>query len=348
MDGKLEQFSKAKFERVGHPIEAKAVCLRAESGDADTFKALVEKVKASSAAALILNSMDFQVLKAGLEVVADQRPLIGPATDDNYEAMAGLAEEFKVPLCVGSSRGLEGTAELAAKLAEMGVADLVVSPMLAGDGYASPKDVFRDLTFARRAALKAKNKDLGYGLVASPALMTDDEDLEMALAAAYICKYADIVILSNLDPARVYPLLTLVQNVYTDPQQPMQVEEGCYPIGGPAEDAPVLLTTNFSLTYFTVSSEIEASRVPTWLVVMDCEGLSVLTAWGAGKFVPDKIAKFLGRCDVKDKVGHRNLVIPGYVSQLSGEIEEETENEWSVQVGVREAADIPAFLKSLD
>jgi len=127
----------------------------------------------------------------------------------------------------------------------------------------------------------------------------------------------------------------------------MQVQEGVYPIGTPTGASPVLITTNFSLTYFTVSSEIEASKVPVWLAVMDCEGLSVLTAWGAGKFVPDRIAKFIKRVEVDGKVDHRKLTIPGYVSQLSGEIEEELDSQWEIAVGVREAADIPAYLKSL-
>lgn len=347
IDAKLDEFAKAKFERVGHPLEAKALALRSVSADAAVFGALVEKAKARSEAAFVLLSTDPHVLRAGVKVVAGDRPLIGPATDDNYEAVAGLAKEFGVPLLVASARGLEGIAEVAGKCAAVGIDDVVINPMLAGEGFAEPKDVYRDLVFSRRAALKHKVKELGFGTFVAPAVQTDDPDLELALAAAYICRYGGIVAVSDLEPAKAYPLLTLVQNIYTDPQQPMQVQEGCYAIGPADEESPVLLTTNFSLTYFTVSSEIEASKVPTWLIVMDCEGLSVLTAWGAGKFVPDKIAKFLGRCEVKDKVGHRRVVIPGYVAQLSGEIEEETEGEWQVQVGVREAADIPAFLKSL-
>jgi acetyl-CoA decarbonylase/synthase complex subunit gamma len=347
VDDKLAQFAAAKFERVGHPLEAKAVCLRSVSDDPATFKALVEKAAATTSGALILVSTDMATLKAGTEVVADRRPLIGPATDDQYEAMAGLAKEFGVPLLVASTKDLEGAAEVAVKCQAIGVNDLVIDPMLSGDGYASVAEVYRDLVFCRRAALKQKNKDLGFGAFAAPAVLTDDKDLETALAAAFICKYGGIVVLSNLDPARTYPLLTLVQNVFTDPQQPMQVQEGVYPIGTPGEASPVLITTNFSLTYFTVSSEIEASKVPVWLAVMDCEGLSVLTAWGAGKFVPDRIAKFIKRAEVEGKVNHRKLTIPGYVSQLSGEIEEELDSQWEIAVGVREAADIPAYLKSL-
>jgi acetyl-CoA decarbonylase/synthase complex subunit gamma len=346
VDDKLAQFAKAKFERVGHPLEAKAVALLCMSGDAATFRALVEKAKATTTGALILISPDPAVLRAGLEIVGADRPLVGPAQDDNLDAVAALGTEFDVPVVLASERGLEGIADNAAKLVAAGVKDLVINPMPGGPG-ASTKDVYRDLTFVRRAALKHKSKDLGFGTIALPGMLTDDQDLETALAAAFICKYGGIVGLSNLDPARVYPLLALIQNVYTDPQQPMQVQEGVYPIGAPTETSPVLITTNFSLTYFTVSSEIESSKVPVWLAVMDCEGLSVLTAWGAGKFVPDRIAKFIKRVEVEGKVGHRKLTIPGYVAQLSGEIEEELDSQWEIAVGVREAADIPAYLKSL-
>lgn len=347
VDDKLGQFAKAKFERVGHMIEAKAVCLRCASGDTGAFKMLVEKAKRTTPAAFLLVGGNADTMRAGLEVVADSRPLIGAATDDDYEAMAALAVEFKVPLLVSSSRGLEGIAEVAAKCAAAGVKDLVIEPMFGDGGLLGAKDVFRDLVFARRAALKSKNKDLGYGTLAVPAILTDDRDLEMTYAAAFICRYAGILVLSDLDPARVYPLLTLVQNVYTDPQQPMQVQEGIYPIGNPTADSPVLITTNFSLTYFTVSTEIEASKVPVWLLVMDVEGLSVLTAWGAGKFVPDKIAKFVNRTEISGKVSRKRLVMPGYVAQLSGEVEEELNHEWEIAVGCREAADISAYLKSL-
>jgi acetyl-CoA decarbonylase/synthase, CODH/ACS complex subunit gamma len=347
VDAKLAELAAARFERVGHPLEAKAACLWAKSGDAGKFKALVEKADATTSCALILISSDPAVLGAGLEPVAAKRPLVGPATDDNVDAMAALAKEMKVPLLVSSQKGLEGVADLTAKCAAAGVADLVIDPGPPGDTPLSAKDIYRDLIFTRRASLKQKNKDLGYPTAVAPAALTDDANLEMALAAAYIAKYAGIVVLSNLEPARAYPLLTLVQNIYTDPQQPMQVQQGIYPINNPTTESPVLITTNFSLTYFTVSSEIEASRVPTWLLVMDVEGLSVLTAWGAGKFVPDKIAKFVKGAGIKEKIGHNQLTIPGYVAQLSGEIEEELEHEWNVAVGVREAADIAAYLKSL-
>lgn len=182
-------------------------------------------------------------------------------------------------------------------------------------------------------------------MYAAPCLMTADPMLKTLYASFFICKYAGFVLLNSLDPAHAYPLLVLSQNIYTDPQRPMQVDQGVYPLNNPGADSPVLLTTNFSLTYYTVAGEVENSRMPAWLAVMDVEGQSVLTAWAAGKFVPDAIAPFVRASGVGEKVNHRRLLIPGYVAQISGELEEELGGEWQVTVGPREAADIPRFLR---
>ena len=206
-------------------------------------------------------------------------------------------------------------------------------------------DVLLDQTLIRRAAIKKTFRALGFPTIGFPCNMTDDKMLEAVYASVFVAKYAGFVILSDLDPARVLPLLYLSQNIYTDPQRPMQMDQGVYPINDPGPDSPILLTTNFSLTYFTVSSEVEASKVPAWLCIMDVEGQSVLTAWAAGKFVADAIAPFLKKSGIEEKAPHRKVVIPGYVAQISGELDEELGDGWEVQVGVREAADIPKFLR---
>ena len=169
--------------------------------------------------------------------------------------------------------------------------------------------------------------------------------METVHAAIYTIKYGGIVVLRDLSPEKAYALYVLRQNIYTDPQRPMQVEQGFYPINGADENSPVLITTNFSLTYFIVSSEVEGSKVPTWLGIVDTDGLSTLTAWAAGKFVPDRIAAFVNKADLATKVKHRTVIIPGYVAQLSGELEEELAG-WKVVVGPREASELPAFLKA--
>jgi acetyl-CoA decarbonylase/synthase complex subunit gamma len=168
---------------------------------------------------------------------------------------------------------------------------------------------------------------------------------ETLIAATFIAKYAGIVVLSDLHGESLFPLLVERLNIYTDPQRPMTMQQGIYPIGSPNESSPVLITTNFSLTYFIVSAEIEASRVPSWLLVMDTEGLSVLTAWAAGKFVGDAIGGFIKKSGITEKVKHRRVVIPGSVAAVSGDLEEELGKDWEVKIGPREAAHLTAYLK---
>ena len=164
--------------------------------------------------------------------------------------------------------------------------------------------------------------------------------METLLAAQQIAKYAGFVVLSRFDPAEVYPLLVLRQNIFTDPQKPIQVEPGIYPINKPGPDSPVLITTNFSITYFAVANEVESSGQPAWLLVADAEGMSVLTAWAAGKFDADRIAKTVKTTGIADKVSHRKVLIPGHVAVLMGELEEELAG-WEIKVGPREAVDLP-------
>jgi acetyl-CoA decarbonylase/synthase complex subunit gamma len=175
--------------------------------------------------------------------------------------------------------------------------------------------------------------------------MTDDPLKEALIASVFVAKYGSIIVLSNADSQNIFPLLVYRQNIYTDPRRPMQVEQKIYEVGSPGEDSPILITTNFSLTYFIISGEVEASKVPSWLLVMDVEGQSVLTAWAAGKFVPELIAQFVKKSGIADKVKKKEIIIPGYVAQLQGELEEELGDEWKVVVGPREAGEVPKFLK---
>jgi acetyl-CoA decarbonylase/synthase complex subunit gamma len=175
--------------------------------------------------------------------------------------------------------------------------------------------------------------------------MTDDPLKEAMLASMLVAKYAGIVVLSDLQGESLFPLLVERMNIFTDPQRPLASEQGIYEINNPNENSPVLVTTNFSLTYFIVSGEIEGSKVPAWLLIMDTEGLSVMTAWAAGKFVADLIGPFVKKSGIEDKIKHRKIIIPGYAAAESGGVEEELP-DWEIQVGPREAAHLPAFLKA--
>jgi acetyl-CoA decarbonylase/synthase complex subunit gamma len=197
----------------------------------------------------------------------------------------------------------------------------------------------------RRGALNSKFKPFGFPTITIPAEETDDIFFEGASAGVYIAKYSDIVVVSSAEAWLHYPLQVEIQNIYTDPQKPMAVDSKFYEIGSPTADSPVLVTTNFSLTYFIVSGEIESSKVDAWLGIVDSEGQSVLTAWAAGKFVPDIIAKFITKSGITEKVNHRKLIIPGYVAQISGELDEELP-DWEIMVGPREAADISTYLRN--
>jgi len=168
---------------------------------------------------------------------------------------------------------------------------------------------------------------------------------EALIASMLIAKYAGIIVLSDFQGESLFPLLVGRLNIYTDPQRPMMMEQGIYPIGTPTEESPVLITTNFALTYFIVSGEIEGSRVPSWLLVMDTEGLSVMTAWAAGKFVGDAIGQFVKKSGITEKVKHKRVVIPGFAAAVSGDLEEGLGSDWEVKIGPREAAHIPPFLK---
>ena len=300
---------------------------------------LAAKADEIACAAVIIMSDDVAALKAAAEPIKDKKPLLYAATESNFDEVAALAKELGVPFAIKADT-LDKLAELGQKAIDGDFKEVVLDP--------SPKtlgDVLMNNTLLRRAAIKKTFRALGFPTIGFPCNMTDDKMQEAVYASVFVAKYAGFVILSDLDPARVMPLLYLSQNIYTDPQRPMQMEQGIYPIGEPGPESPVLVTTNFSLTYFTVSSEVDASKVPAWLCIMDVEGQSVLTAWAAGKFVADAIAPFLKKSGIEEKAPHKKIIIPGYVAQISGELEEELGDGWQVEVGVREAADIPKLLR---
>jgi acetyl-CoA decarbonylase/synthase complex subunit gamma len=198
----------------------------------------------------------------------------------------------------------------------------------------------------RRAALKAGNRARGFPTITVPCEMVSNLDMETLIAGMHIAKYGGIVVLSDFSGEVLFPLLLERLNIFTDPQRPMTVTEGVYEIGNPDENSPVMVTTNFALTYFIVSGEIEGSKVPTWLLIKDSEGLSVMTAWAAGKFSGDDVGIFVRKSGIEEKVKKKELIIPGYAAAIVGDVEEEL-SDWTVTVGPREAAHIPAFLKGL-
>jgi acetyl-CoA decarbonylase/synthase complex subunit gamma len=241
---------------------------------------------------------------------------------------------------VAKASTLDELSQLTAKLTEAGVNDIVLD-----SGSRTVRQAFEDQIIIRNAALAKKFRPLGFPTIAFPCEMTDDPMKEAVIAAMFVAKYAGIIVLSDFQGHSLFPLLLERLNIYTDPQRPLATTEGIYEIGGPGENSPVLVTSNFSLTYFIVSGEIETSKVPTWLLVKDTEGLSVMTSWAAGKFVADTIAPFVKKSGISDRVNHHKLIVPGYIAAESGGLEEELPG-WEILVGPREGAHIPAYLKA--
>jgi acetyl-CoA decarbonylase/synthase complex subunit gamma len=268
--------------------------------------------------------------------IADKRPLIYKAAADNADTFIQIALEKKCPLAVGAD-SLEALADLAKAAKDKGVPDLV----LAFNGLPAARTI-RDLTVARRAALKKGFRALGYPAMVDISL--DDPRKETVIASSFAAKYAGILIINGLDPSELLPILTTIQNVYTDPQVPNIVESKLYEIGPVTENSPVLWTTNFSLTYFCVVGEIERSKVPCFVCVVDSGGLGILNAYAGDKISPDKVIKTLEAQKVAEKVKHRRLIIPGLLPSFRAEIEDLS--PWKeVLIGPENASGIPAFLK---
>jgi acetyl-CoA decarbonylase/synthase complex subunit gamma len=339
IDARLKRFKDLQYERVGLHLRAELVAVKDESGDVARFEAVIGKVLQGSDASLILMSDSVDVLAAGVKACADKKPLLYAATGDNVDAVTALAKDNSCPV-VAKGSNLDEVAELTEKLVTAGVEDIVID-----SGAKTVKQLFQDQLIIRGAALAKKYKPLGYPTIAIPAEMTDNPMKEAVIAGMLIAKYAGIIVLSDFQGESLFPLLVERLNVYTDPQRPLATTEGIYEIGNVTDESPVLLTTNFSLTYFIVSGEIEGSKVPSYLLVMDTEGLSVMTAWAAGKFVADAIGPFVKKSGIEDKVKHRKLIIPGYAAAESGGLEEELPG-WEVLVGPREGAHISAYLRA--
>ena len=324
------------FERVGQTIGVDLVCVKNSSKSAGKFVSTVRKVAQASELNIALCSADVSAVSAALEITKERRPLVVCEDSRPINDFIKLAKENSVALAVTCS-SLDEAAELTDIAKKQGVEDVVINIK-----EKSAAERIQCFTFARRSALKKNFRPLGYPLMA----FTDslEPGLELAEAISYIAKYASLVILKNTGKEFIFPLLVARQDIYQDPQKPVQVEPKIYEIGKVTKESPVLVTTNFSITYFTVAGEVESSKVPSRIICCDAEGMSVLTAWAAEKFTAEKIADTLNKSGIKDMISHKRVVIPGYVSVLSGKLEEIS--GWNVAVGPREASGIPNYLRS--
>lgn len=329
----LEQTARYEVERVGERLAVDMVWLRAVGGD---FVAAARVVRDGWPGAVVLDSPDAQALRQAAAELGDRRPLLLRTTGDRLEEIAATALETNgVPVLRAPTA--KELARLAERATDAGVKDLLLQ---VDDDSAARR--MEQHVIIRRSALHKSFKPLGHPILTS----VRGGNAAAADCVVGICKYASVMLLPSLDEALLYPMLTLRQSIFTDPQKPIQVEPGIYPIGSPGPDSPAFLTTNFSLTYFMVSGEIENSGTSAHLVVPDCDGMSVLTAWAAGKFTAQKVAEFIKASDLPGQGPGKVIVIPGYVAALSGELEEGLPG-FKVMVGPREAVDIPPYVKQM-
>jgi acetyl-CoA decarbonylase/synthase complex subunit gamma len=337
IEEKLSRIRDYSVVRVGLSLGIDMVSVTQVSGDGAGFAALARRAWETTKKPLILRSGDAAVLRLAAEAVKGSGGLLVAATEANAGELRAAAQENGHALAATGST-LDEVCALTARL-KAELFDELVLQLPAR----SLSERYQVNSIARRMAIKENYRPLGYPLL---RYLDPGDPLECgAEAMVEVCKYGGIVVLPDFDAAQLVTLMTLRLNVFTDPQKPIQVEPKAYPIGEPGPDSPVFVTTNFSLTYFIVSGEIENSGASAWLVIPECEGMSVLTAWAAGKFTGAGIAKAVKEYGLEEKCSSRTLVIPGYVAQVSGEVEEGLPG-WKVLVGPQDAGDIESFVKA--
>jgi acetyl-CoA decarbonylase/synthase complex subunit gamma len=331
--------SKATYERAGECIGINMIALVGGESDAQTYAAQAKLIADHSPVPVVLFTGDPAAAEAAAQVIADGNAVLYGATPDTLSDFVQIAKAKKFPLVLKADN-LEELADLSEKAVGAGCQDLLVDP-----GFGNQAQLLEKHTLIRRFALDRKEK--GFGYPSTMALPVGTDPFRAGLTAGLgIAKYAALIVLPEWRTWQFLPLLTLRQNIYTDPQKPLQVEGGIYPVGEPKEDSPVYVSTNFSLTYFMLSSEIDASGEPAWMVIVDAEGMSVLTAWSAGKFGGELVGKAVLESGIADRIKHRKVIIPGYVAVIKGEMEDALPG-WEVLVGPQEASDIPAYVKDV-
>jgi acetyl-CoA decarbonylase/synthase, CODH/ACS complex subunit gamma len=335
----IKKADEVKYERVGQILQVDAIAVMNASNDKAKFLAAAKKAGSITKKPLILVSEDAQALADAARALKDLKPLLCGANLSNSDAILEICKETGCPVVI-SGKDFAQTGDIVEKFKAQGIKNIVLKI-----GSDNLKENFSNQVILRRSAIKKKIRTFGYPTIVFSNLMTSDPLKEAAIASIFVAKYAGIIVISNTDYENILPLLIYRQNIYTDPRKPMQVDEKIYEIGNPDKNSPILITTNFSLTYFIVSGEAENSKIPAWLLVMNVEGQSVLTAWASGKFVPEEVAKFIKRSGIEEKTSKKEIIIPGYVAQLKGELEDELPG-WKIIVGPREAGEISKFLKA--
>jgi acetyl-CoA decarbonylase/synthase complex subunit gamma len=338
VEEKIKKIKEFQFTWIGFTLKADLLALQYASGDRSKFLDVVKKASAATDLPLMLICEDTDILFEAYDICADRKPLLYPVTKENIDTVIPKIKDNPTPICI-RAEGVADLEPLTTKLKEEKIDEVVLDA-----GSKTLLDAIKDQTFLRRAAIKQEFRPLGYPTVAFPFHFAKEKIEEAVVASTFIIKFAGLIILSDFDRNTLFPLLVERLNIYTDPRIPLAVEAKIYEVGSPDEYSPVLVTSNWALTYFLVSTQIANSKVPAWLAVTESEGLGPLTAWAAGKFNGDIIAKLFKETELEKMVKHRKLVIPGKCARIKGESEEALNFEWEAVVGPGEAAGIPAWL----
>ena len=338
IDARIEGIKKVDYERIGEREMVECVFVH-DAGDSAKFVELCKKAAALPDRTVIIDTKDVDTAKAAVEAIKDNKPILNGANKDNFAAMSEIAKAAGLVLGV-SGKDLSELHDTVAELEKAGNKNLILdvtAPTI--------KETFANAVLVRRTAIKDGDRTFGYPSIVNLGVLCDhDEHLETALASMFVVKYGSIIVMDKIGYAEALPLYGLRQNIFTDPQKPMKVAPGIYPINGATPDDPCALTVDFALTYFLVSGELERSKVPVNLLITDASGMSVLTAWAAGKFSSTSVKKFFDEFDIASKINNRTLIIPGKVAVMKGEIQDKLP-EWNVVVGTREAVELVKFLR---
>lgn len=344
---RVKTIEDTQFERTGEFLTLDAIALRNKSGDAEKFAAAASKLK-NSKYPLLLCSFDPSAMKKALEIVGDENPLIYGVTENNMEDMANLALEYQCPVTLFVPGDLEKMKELSHTLRAKGLKDIVLDPgTFVGDAIGDTLDNF---VMIRRLAVEEKDEDFRFPILGIPALLrlnNDEDDVtksikEATIASTLLNKYADILILNGTDIWELIPVLTLRQSLYTDPRKPQAVDAGLYEFGELDENSPVLLTTNFALTYYTVEGDLKSGKANCYLLVLDTEGRAVDVSLAGGQLTGKSVADLIKETGIEDKAKTRKMIIPGLAAPVSGEIEDDS--GWEVVVGPRDSSAVPDYL----
>jgi acetyl-CoA decarbonylase/synthase complex subunit gamma len=348
---RVKNISEFKKFYVGKFLKLNMIAIRSTSEDPAKFKTAVKKITETTTLPLILCSLKPEVLKAGLEVCAEQKPILYAATKDNWQQVSELALEYKTPVVLFSPGDLDTLKSLAVTFNELGIKELILDPGTYPNGE-QLKQTFENFIKLRRAGIREAQKDIAYPLLATPATawMVSEDPVsaaywETVLASIFTVKYGDIMILHSIEPYALLPQVHIKDTIYTDPRTPVQVDPGVYEIGNPTKDSPVIVTTNFALTYYTVESDLSSNKIDCYLAAVNTDGIGVEAAVAGGQLTAQKIKETFDEAgfNFQEKTNHNTLILPGLAARLQGDVEDTT--KLNVKIGPPDSGRIPGWME---